>query len=463
MIIRFMRDIKSFLKLCIFLLALCVPFCQTYAMNIEEVTSPKGIKAWLLQDWSVPVITLSFAFRHAGAAYDPAAKVGLAHLVASTLDEGAGDLNAEAFQAALEDDAISLSYSADRDELRGELKTLSVNRTRAAELLHLSLNQPRFDAKDVKRVAEQIVSDLQYQVMDPGWVAYRTANNTVLAGHPYHQPSQGTVKTLRGLKPDDLRGYTKQYLTRDQLVIGVAGDITDTELGAWLDNMFGDLPQKSEKPAPKLPSVQLQAVGKTYIVTRNVPQSKVVMVEQGIKREDPAWYAGSIMNYVLGGGGFNSRLMHEVREKRGLTYGVDTQMSNYDYADMITVGAATSNDSTAQAISVIKEEWAKMASGGITADELQDAKTYLTGILPLSLTSTDKIAGFIVKMQLDHLPRSYPEDRAAALNAVTLDDVSQLAKRLLKSENLTTIIVGSPTNIPNAIELPDPGPIVLGK
>ena len=432
-------------------------------MNIEEVTSSKGIKAWLLHDNSVPVIAMSFAYRQAGAAYDQPGQMGLANLTASMLDEGAGDLDSEAFNAALEDDAINLSYSADRDEFRGEIKTLSINRIRAGELLSLSLNQPRFDAKDVKRVVEQIVSDLQYQVMDTGWVAYRTANNTVLAGHPYHQPSQGTVKTLRALKANDLRNYTRQHLTRDQLVIGVAGDITAAQLSIWLDDIFGALPLKADKPATKLPEVKLQAAGKTYIVSRNVPQSKVVMVEQGIKRTDPAWYAANIMNYVLGGGGFNSRLMHEVREKRGLTYGVDSQLSHYDFADMITVGASTSNESTAQAIGVIKEEWAKLAAHGITENELKDAKTYLTGVLPLSLTSTDKIASFVMRMQLDHLPRSYPDDRTKALNAVTQDEVAKLAKRILKADDLTTIIVGSPANISNATELPDPAKIVLGK
>lgn len=431
-------------------------------MDIQEVISPAGIKAWLLHDATVPVITLTFAFRHSGAAYDPGGQMGLAHLVANTLDEGAGPLNAEEFHAALEDDSINLAYTAERDELRGELKTLSANRTRAAELLRLSLTIPRFDAKEVRRVAEQLIGDLQYQTMDPDWAAYRSANHTILAGHPYQQPSQGTSKSLRALQPAQLQDYARQHLTRDKLVIGVAGDITPADLGIWLDDIFAALPASAETTIPTLLPVTLQAAGKTFIVPRQLPQSKVLMVQPGIKRSDPAWYAANIMNYVFGGGGFNSRLMHEVREKRGLTYGVDSQISHYDYADLMIIGAATSNDKTAEAVEVIRAEAARLAAEGITAEELQNAKTYLTGVLPLSLTSTDKIAGFIMRIQLDHLPLSYPDDRTTALNAVTREAVAKVAQKLLQFDAVTTIVVGQPTGLGNTSNLPDPAQLVLG-
>ncbi len=428
------------------------------SMPITEIVSPQGVTAWLVEDHSVPVISLQFAFR-GGMALDPAGKAGLANLVASTLDEGAGDLDSDAFNAALEDDSIYLSYSASRDEFRGAVKTLTVNKDQAFDLLTLSLAQPRFDADDVTRVKQQIISDIRNNLSDPGWIGYRTLNDIIYAGHPYNQPGQGTIKSVETLQPADLRKFVNARLARDQLLVTVAGDITAAELAPLLDGIFGKLPAKA---APfTVADADIKGVGKNYVVNRALPQTRIILVAKTIARSDPDWYAATVMNYVLGGGGFNSRLMQEVREKRGLTYGVDSQIQHYDHANIMLVSASTNNDSAAKAVDLIKQEYRTMAAGGITADELKDAQTYLTGALPLALTSTDKIADFLMQIRLEGLGRDYPAERLQKLQAVTQADVARVAKRLLNDKDLTLIAVGAPKNLPNADIVIDPAEAYL--
>lgn len=421
-------------------------------LPIQIVTSPGGITAWLVEDHMVPVISMQFAFR-GGSALDPASKAGLANLVSSTLDEGAGEYKAEDFHKALEDDSIYLSFSASRDEFRGGLKTLTANADKAWQLLTLAITQPRFDADEVERVKEQIISDIQNNYSDPQWAAYRSMNKVIYAGHPYELPGIGFEHTVSELTPDDLRTWHKERMARDNLVLAVSGDITAEQLKPLLDQIFGALPEKS-KPF-KLEDVKLKGVGKSYIVNRAVPQTKLIMLQESVPRTDPDWYAATIMNYILGGGGFNSRLMLEVREKRGLTYGVDTQLQHYDHVNVMMVGAATSNATAGKATDLIKTEWSRMAESGVTADEMKDAQTYLTGALPLALTSTDKIADFTLQLQLEHLGVDYPKERLEKLNAVTVEDIARVAKRLLNARALTLVAVGEPEGI-EAEKLPDP-------
>ena len=423
------------------------------AVDVQVVQSPGGITAWLSQDHTVPVISMQFAFR-GGTVLDGDAQAGLANLVASTLDEGAGNLRAAAFHEALEDQSIYLSYSASRDELRGSVKTLTANAEDAWRLLTLSLVRPRFDAKEVERVKEQIISDITHSYSDPKWAAMRSMNDIIYAGHPYHNPGQGYVHTVKKIMPDDLRAWTRARMARDQLVVAVSGDITPTDLAELLDKVFGQLPPTAEQQP--LSPVVLQGGGKDFVVERDLPQTRLLMVQPLLPRNDPDWYAAAIMNYTLGGGGFNSRLMLEVREKRGLTYGVDTQMLHYNHANVMMVSAATANSTAAEAVALIKSEWARMRDDGITVDELKDAQTYLTGALPLALTSTDQIASFLLQVQLQGLGKDYVGQRNDLFWAVTVEDVARVAKKWLRPEAMTLVAVGAPDDLASAVKIVDP-------
>ncbi len=416
-------------------------------LDIQVVKDEKSnITAWLVEDHSIPVIAMNFSFRGAGAKNDPADKQGLARLVSNTMDEGAGDLTSQEFQKTLRDLSISLSFSAGRDNFNGELKTLTSNKDRAFELLKLALTKPRFDDEPVERMRNSNISRIKSSLSNPRWIAARLQNDRLFEGHPYAMNSGGTISSLNNITIDDLRSFHKT-LGKSQLVIGVAGDITADELKAILSDVFGSLPTGEVKTTNKYP---LQNAGKTYIYKRDIPQSIIAMAQAGISRDDKDYYAATLMNFILGESGFGSRLMEEIREKRGLTYGIYSYFRRYDEADTLNVSTSTVNKSVKEMISLIHKEWDKMKTNPVTKEEIDDAKSYIIGSLPLSLTSTDSIAGILMSLQIEHLPIDYLDTRAEKINAVKINDILAVSKRILDKDSITTVIVGAPEGIENA-------------
>jgi zinc protease len=413
------------------------------AAKVEHVTSPGGIEAYLIAEPAVPFMSLSMRFK-GGSIGDPDGKEGLANLISGVLDEGAGDLDSQAFQTELEDLAIRLSFDAGRDSFTGDLKTLTENRDRAFELLRLSLTEPRFDDEPVARIKSQIQASLRRRQEDPDSLASKTWFEQAFDGHVYARPVEGTVDSVAAITSEDLESFVDQRLARDNLLIGVAGDITAEELGPLLDHAFGGLPATS---APLDPAETAPKADGITVVRQEVPQSKVLFGQKGLERDDPDFYAAYVVNHILGGGGFTSRLTAEIREARGLAYSVYSYLYPTEFAPIWLGGLGTSNASVAQALDLVQVEVKRMATGDITQAELDDAKTYLTGSFPLRLTSNDRIAGLLVSMQVNDLGIDYLEKRNALIEAVTLDDLKRVAARLYDPENLLTVVVGDPPDL----------------
>jgi zinc protease len=413
------------------------------ATKIERVVSPGGIEFWLVRDTTVPLIALDFAFR-GGSAQDPADKAGLAQMAIGLLDEGAGDLDGTAFQSRLERKAIELQMRTGRDHVRGTLRSLKEHQDEAFDLLRLALTMPRFDAKAVERVRAQTISRLQRQTTNPGSLASRNWWETAFPDHPYGRPVGGTLDTVPRIGVDDLRAYVRRVLARDTLKVGVVGDIDAAGAGRLIDLAFGALPAKADlQPVPK---ATLKGRGIRKVVQLDVPQATVMFGGPGIARSDPDFMAAYIVNHILGGGSFTSRLYHEVREKRGLAYGVYTSLAWMDGAGILIGNTATRADATADTIGVIENEFRRMVENGPTEDELSKAKTYLKGSFPLGLDTSSKIAGQLVQIQLDKLGIDYFERRSALIDAVTIADTRRIAKRLLDG-GLLTIVVGRPKGL----------------
>jgi zinc protease len=414
------------------------------AMDIKRVVSARGIEAWLVQDASIPVISFKFSWR-AGAAHDPKGKEGRASMLSALLDEGAGDLDSQAFQRRLEDLSVRLRFSANTDTFRGNLRTLSTNRDEAFRLLALAVNQPRFDAEPVERIRAQLVAGLKASQEDPDTIATRTWYRTAFPEHPYGRPSGGTVESVGTVTVADLKDFTARYFVRKGLVIGVAGDITSQELALRLDEVFGRLPMSL--PVEAVPEVQPSNAGKIIVVKRDVPQSVVLFGQAGIKRDDSDWYAAYVMNRILGGGGFSSRLMEEVREKRGLAYSVYSYLSPFEHSALYMGGVGTANARVAESLKIIRTEWQRMGEKGVTEKELASAKTYINGSFPLRLDSTRRIAGILVGVQISRLGIDYIGKRARLIDAVTTRDIRRVAKRLLHPRALTVVVVGKPEGL----------------
>jgi zinc protease len=414
------------------------------AFKIQRVVSPGGIEAWLVEDHRVPVMALDLSFR-GGSALDPKAKEGLAMLSASLLDEGAGDLNATAFQKELGDKSIGLSFGADLDSITGQMKTLTQYRGRAFEMLGMALEKPRFDAEPLERMRNEMVVSIATNLGNPNWIARRKMTETLFAGHPYSRPATGTVPSVRSITVGDIRKFLKERFGRDQMLITAAGDITPDELSALLDKTFGALPAKA---APfSVPEAAPKDAGNTITIQRGIPQTVISIGAPGIKRDDPDWYTGQVVNYVLGGGGFQSRLMEAVRgsgAKKGLSYGFSSAFVPYKYGGAVVAGGSTRNATAAETLGVVKGVFDKMHDDGVTEAEMNDAKTYLTGSFPLTLTSTDRLAALLMQLRVQDLGIDYLDRRDALINGVTLADVKRVAARLLDPSKLTVVMVGEP-------------------
>jgi zinc protease len=414
------------------------------ATEIQTVRSPGGITAWLVREPTIPLLSLSFSFK-GGAVLDEPSRKGTGNMVSGLLDEGAGPHDSLAFQTKLEELAVRMNFSAGRDSFSGSLRTLTRNRDAAFELLRLALNEPHFEAEAVARIRRQIITGLIEDQEDPGAIGGRLWFKTAFPNHPYGASSKGGIASVKAITADDLRAFLAKALAKDRLTIGVVGDISAADLGPLLDKTFGALPASTA--FTPLPEATLKGAGVLKVVEKAIPQSRVIFGGPGLKRDDPDWYAGYVLNYVLGGGGFASRLYEEVREKRGLAYSVYSYLYPLDHAAILMGGVGTKNESVVETLAVIKEQIARLRDQGLTAGELANAKTFLNGSFPLRLTSSGRIARLLLAIQRENLGIDYLDRRADLINAVTLEDIDRVAKRLLRPEKLLIVVVGKPVGL----------------
>ncbi|WP_394198998.1 M16 family metallopeptidase [Litoreibacter albidus] len=413
------------------------------AIDIKEVTSPGGIKAWLVEETSIPFTALEIRFK-GGASLDAEGKRGAAYLMSGLLDEGAAELTSTEFALAAEELALKYDFDVFSDGFSISAQFLSENSGESVELLRKAINAPRFDQDAIERVRGQVLSIIASDEEDPNDIASKTFAALAHGDHPYATKIEGTAESVAGLTRDDLIASHKALLARDRVYIGAVGDITAEELGVMLDMLLGDLPTSTVDLPAEAPF--LLAGGET-VVAYDTPQSVARFGHEGIARDDPDFFAAYVMNQILGSGGFGSRLMDEVREKRGLTYGVYSYLASREHVNLMMGQVSSSNDRVAEAISVIRDEWAKMAKNGVTAEELERAKTYLTGAYPLRFDGNARIANILAAMQFDELPIDYIDTRNDKVEAVTLEDIKRVSKRLLKPENLHFVVVGQPTGL----------------
>jgi zinc protease len=406
------------------------------ATTIEKIVSPSGIEAWLVREQSAPLVALNYAF-HGGSTQDEADKAGTANLAADLLDEGAGDIDGKTFHERVENHAIELAFHVARDYFHGSLRTLNEHRDEAFDLLRLSLSAPRFDADAVERVRGQMLSALQRDSTNPNTLASRRWWETAFPDHPYGRESKGTLETVPRITAGDMRDYVRRAFARNELTVSIVGDIDAKTAGALIDRAFAGLPAKNDlKPVA---NATPRGMGRLIVINLDVPQAVVNFGGQGLARSDPDFMAGYIVNHILGGGSFSSRLYKEVREKRGLAYGVSDNLVWFRSAAVVIGGTATRADRTGEALAVVEAETKRMAENGPTADELAAAKSFLKGSYALSLDTSAKIAAQLTQIQLDKLGIDYIQRRGALIDAVSIEDAKRVAKRLFSGGMLVTV------------------------
>ncbi len=422
----------------------------TSAVEIQEVVSPGGVIAWLIEEHSIPLISVEYEFT-GGSSSDPQNQEGLAYLASGLLNEGAGDLDARAFQKRLDELAIRMSFDAQTDQFSGSLQTLTANAEDAFTLLGMALSDPIFDQDAVDRVKQQVLAVQRRESQQPRSVAIKSWMATSFGDHPYGRRSKGNEESITAITTSDLRAYAQSHFALDNVIIGVVGDIDAETLGELLDLAFADLPEEATVDA-----VSAVAPNSEYdidIIDQDVPQSTVIFGSRGLQRNDPDWYTAVLMNYVLGGGGFASRLTEEVRRKRGLAYGVSTQLVPRDHAGLFIGTVATQNARVGESVQVIRDEIQRMAELGITLEELTNAKTYLTGSYPLRFGTSKSAAAQLVGIQRYGLGMNYIDRRNDYIDAVSIQQVNRVAKRLLQTDSLYWVIVGKPEGLPDDMSI----------
>ena len=408
------------------------------AAKIQHLISPGGIEAWFVQDATVPLVAMEYSFS-GGASQDPADKSGVGHMVANLLDEGSADLDSKTFHERLDRRAIELSFTSTRDNFRGSLRMLKDNTDEAFDLLRMALTSPHFESADVERVRAQILSGLRRDSSNPSALATRKFLEVTFGDHPYGRQANGNLESVPRIDAADMKDYVRRVLAKDTLRIAVVGDVDPATLGQLLDKTFGALPAK----ASLTPVAEIEAAKppQRAFIPLDVPQTVVTFGGPGIKRQDPNFMAGYVVNHILGGGTLSSRLYHEVREKRGLAYSVYQSLLWMRNSAIFIGNTGTRADRAGETVDAIDKEIRRMAADGPTQQELDEAKSYLKGSQMLALDTSSKLASALLQYQLDNLPIDYIEKRNGIVDAVTLEDARNAARRLW-GQGLVTVIVG---------------------
>ena len=411
--------------------------------RVQEIKTSQGFTVWLVEEHSLPIINATISFVESGLAHDPAGKEGRTNLVASLLLEGAGDQGSKAFNEQLENDAIRMNIGAEEDALHATLQTLTNHKDKAFAMLADSLVHPRFDADAVERARAKMQVLLIEQSESPHYKLSQGWQESIYGNHPYARMGFGTKESLAALSTEDFRNYVQRYITRENVIISVVGDVSAADISALIDKNFREMPTHYA-PDSEVPEAEIPASADTRIIAHDIPQSMIAFGFAGFKRSDADYIPAFIVNHMLGGSGLGSRLSEAIRVKRGLTYGVRTQLDPKLHAGLWRGTFSTKNAQVNTALATLKETLAEYVKNGTSESELADAKAYLTGSFVLDLSNNESIANFLTVMQIHKLGSDYLEKRNGLIEAVTPADIKRVSARLITPEKLRVVMVGKP-------------------
>lgn len=426
------------------LLLLCLPTSAWAAVEVKEVTTPSGLRAWLVEDNSLPLVSIKIAFRDAGSASDPQALAGRAYLAGEAIFEGSGGRDALSFQRELETRAIRLSTAVDEDLFKISASVLSEQADATFGLIADMILRPRLAAADIARLQEQTLGRLRQMESSPGYALGRAFETAAYGSHPYAQPTMGIAESVVKLKPETLSDFIRRHLTRDRITLAVVGDINAQQLSALLEKYFAALPATAKPDQPVKEAAPLSQ-GKIITVEKNIPQTLVAFGLNGLRRTDENYFPAYIMNQVLGGGGsLNSRLGDEIRENRGLAYSVGSALDTKLHAGILSGQFATRSDKADEALEHLRRTLRDVQKNGVKEEEVEDAKRYIIGSFPLNLDSNDEVASYLISMQLYGLGQDYLNKRNDLVRAVTHQSVNDMAKKFLREDEMLVVRVGKP-------------------
>ena len=411
------------------------------ALNIQHWQTPQGARVIFVESHEIPMLDVAVDFP-AGSSYDPADKKGLAHLTHGLLDQGAGGLTDTDIAHRLADVGAVLGGRFERDRAGVTLRTLSSARERevALDVMARVIQTPTFASGVVAREKQRVLAALREMEAQPSDVAEKAIYKAIYGKHPYAHPEPGEVSSVTPLKAQDLRAFHRRYYTASNAVVAVMGDISRAEAEALALRLTAKLPKGDVVAAlpPPLPT----PASETRIPYPSA-QSHVLVGGMGVARDDPDFFALYVGNYVLGGGGFDSRMLKEVRDKRGYAYSAYSYFLPMAVPGPFLLGLQTKNAQTDDALKVARETLNQFVTEGPTEVELTQAKSNLSGGFPLRIDSNKKIIEYLSLIGFYKLPMDYLDTWVAKVNAVDVAAVKQAFARRVRPEQMATVVVGA--------------------
>lgn len=410
--------------------------------DVQVVTSPGGITAWLVSESFVPMVAMEVAWK-GGTYAEPAGKDGAGWVLAYMMNEGAGDLDTTAYGARMQDLSMSFACGVWGDWTTCGMSTLKDTANESFEMMRMAFSDLRLDEEPLQRAKREMTVNIDRGKSNPRNVASIAMNDAMIPGHPYAR--NPTAETVGAVTQADVKRLMQTLMTRDRLMVVVVGDITADELKPRLDEVFGSLPATSA--LPEIPDAVARPAPVDPIVKQlPQPQTLVLFSGPGVRRDDPDFFAAYMLNYILGGGGFSSRLVDDIREQRGLTYGIGTGLSIQPHYWRWTGSVSTMNDKAEEVVGLVRENIERLGRDGPTEKELEDARAYITGAFPLAFDSNAKIAKNLLGFWQDGQDAEYVLRRNSYFEAVTLDDLKRVAAKYMKAADFTFVMVGQPAN-----------------
>lgn len=406
--------------------------------GIQEI-KVAGVSAWLMEDDTLPLVTLRLRIEGAGTASDVPELAGRAAMAARLLTEGAGEYDAAGFTHALQEKAIRLGAGVSKDAFSVQLKTTKYGLKEAFRLMGLALTQANFAEGDVSRIREEMLAQLRSAESSPHYHAGLGMRALLYGNHPYANLPYGSAESLAALNSEALRAYAQRYLTKDKVVMSVVGDISADELSALLEEHLGAMPEIAQ-PEAVIEKVKLAPARVFSAKEMDVPQSAIVFATGGIARNHPDFYAAYLLNYMVGGSGLTSLLGQAVRQEEGLSYSINTGLSNDAQTSLWQGGTSTRTDGVVKALEIIDETLAEIAEKGVSEEDFLRAKAYVTGSFALALDNTETFAAYLQLMQEDALGMDYLEKRNSYFDAVSHADVQRVARKLLSRPRYTVVV-----------------------
>ena len=427
-----------------FMFLLVLSCCSQWAfatLPIQHWQTPSGARVYFIESRDLPILDISVDF-DGGSSTDTADKSGRAGLTLHLLSLGAGGLSEDQVAKGLADVGAQLGAHFDQDRAGVSLRTLSSakERNQALDIFGRVIQRPEFARDVLEREKARVIAGLKEADTKPGTIADRVLMKMLYGSHPYGLRGSGEVDSVSGLQRDDLANFYRSRYTVGNAVIAIMGDVSRAEATAIAESLTKELPQG--KPADVLSEVT-PPTPNTRKIAHPATQSHIALAYPGLKRVDPDYFPLLVGNHVLGGGGFTSRLMEEIRQKRGLAYSVQSHFAPLREKGPFEIGLQTRKEQSEDALVLTRKVLSDFAAGGPTEKELIEAKQNIVGSFPLRIDSNKKIIGFLAMIGFYKLPLTYLDDYVKAVEKVTVSQVKDAFQRRINPDGMVTVVVGA--------------------